>query len=167
MAVADDIIKWAKTLPQWQQDALRRLVDHSELADSDIQELTLLAKASWQLAGGNALAGRMEPSRRRQVMVVWSAFAECPSEWFKSTSSDQPSLGGGFVERKLRSKNGEPRPTNTFVGEAMIGREGHRRLWDIPFEEGKGSLALGSPSRMTFERGSRTSPGFRCRSSIA
>jgi len=33
-----DILEWSRTRPQWQQDALRRLVLNGEVAESDVQE---------------------------------------------------------------------------------------------------------------------------------
>ncbi len=53
MSVLQEILKWSKGRPSWQQDALRRLVLNDELTDKDVQELVLICK------GGHGL----EPSQ--------------------------------------------------------------------------------------------------------
>ena len=45
MNVLAEILQWSESRPIWQRDALRRLVSKGELSDSDIEELTELAKA--------------------------------------------------------------------------------------------------------------------------
>lgn len=41
-----DLIDWAQGLPPWQQDALRRILQHGSVRDSDIDELVELARAA-------------------------------------------------------------------------------------------------------------------------
>ena len=40
----NDILRWSKSRPKWQQDALRRLCINGELEPKDIHELTMLCK---------------------------------------------------------------------------------------------------------------------------
>lgn len=50
MALLDDILAWTKTLPEWQQDAARRLFQKPDgLSDQDLSELYLLLKAAHNL----------------------------------------------------------------------------------------------------------------------
>jgi energy-coupling factor transporter ATP-binding protein EcfA2 len=48
--VYDEILKWSKDRPDWQRDALRRLIIVGSLGPKDIDELTLLCKAPFNLA---------------------------------------------------------------------------------------------------------------------
>ena len=48
--VYDEILKWSKGRPEWQRDALRRLMIAGSLGPKDIDELTLLCKTSFRLA---------------------------------------------------------------------------------------------------------------------
>jgi energy-coupling factor transporter ATP-binding protein EcfA2 len=41
-----DILSWSKTSPQWQRDALRRLLQQGKLSDADITDLTKLCKSA-------------------------------------------------------------------------------------------------------------------------
>ena len=43
--VLQEILEWSQSRPEWQRDALRRLVSKGELADSDIRELANLCKS--------------------------------------------------------------------------------------------------------------------------
>ncbi len=38
------ILEWSEDRPQWQRDALRRVVQQSSISDQDIEELTELCK---------------------------------------------------------------------------------------------------------------------------
>lgn len=51
MNVLKEIFDWSSDRPAWQRDALRRLVSHGELKETDIAELAQLCKASHGLAG--------------------------------------------------------------------------------------------------------------------
>ena len=42
--VLADIASWSLALPVWQQDGLRRLIEHGSLSSEDIDELTQLCK---------------------------------------------------------------------------------------------------------------------------
>jgi hypothetical protein len=42
--VVADIVSWSTELPAWQQDGLRRIIEHHAIAVDDIAELTLLCK---------------------------------------------------------------------------------------------------------------------------
>ncbi len=42
--VLETILEWSTNRPEWQQDALRRIVQNGQLDDSDINELTILCK---------------------------------------------------------------------------------------------------------------------------
>ncbi len=50
MTVLEDILNWSRERPAWQRDALRRLVEKSELADDDVAALTEICKAAHGLA---------------------------------------------------------------------------------------------------------------------
>ena len=43
--VLEEILEWSQSRPEWQRDALRRLVSKGELDDSDIRELANLCKS--------------------------------------------------------------------------------------------------------------------------
>lgn len=63
----NDILDWSKGRPQWQQDALRRLLVNSEITDSDIQELTLACLADHKALEEGEVAPTMEPLSRSHV----------------------------------------------------------------------------------------------------
>ena len=42
------ILEWSQSRPNWQRDALRRLVLNENLQESDIEELTIICKDSEQ-----------------------------------------------------------------------------------------------------------------------
>jgi hypothetical protein len=42
----NDLIDWSTRLPDWQRDALRRILTNNSLVDSDISDLTTLAKVA-------------------------------------------------------------------------------------------------------------------------
>ena len=50
MDVLKEILKWSKSRPDWQRDALRRLVISGELDEGDIEELTEICKSTHGLA---------------------------------------------------------------------------------------------------------------------
>ncbi len=50
MDVLGEILAWSKDRPDWQRDALRRLVLSGELKDEDIDELTEICKSAYGLA---------------------------------------------------------------------------------------------------------------------
>lgn len=50
MDVLNEILKWSASRPNWQRDALRRIVQTSELTEEDIDELAELCKAEQGLA---------------------------------------------------------------------------------------------------------------------
>ena len=50
MDILSEILEWSSSRPAWQRDALRRLVTHGALEDSDMDELTALCKAAHGLA---------------------------------------------------------------------------------------------------------------------
>ena len=52
MTVLDEILNWSKTRPNWQRDALRRLVEKRELSEEDIVDLTEICKAAHGLTEG-------------------------------------------------------------------------------------------------------------------
>ena len=52
MTVLDEILNWSKTRPNWQRDALRRLVEKGELSEEDIVDLTEICKAAHGLTEG-------------------------------------------------------------------------------------------------------------------
>ena len=47
-----DLIQWSKQLPEWQRDALRRVLDHGEVTGADIADLAELAKAPYTSGAG-------------------------------------------------------------------------------------------------------------------
>ena len=46
MSAIEDIIKWAKDLPDWQADAVRRLLEQGELTNDDRDELYQMVKVA-------------------------------------------------------------------------------------------------------------------------
>jgi hypothetical protein len=42
-----DLIEWSIHIPEWQRDALRRVLDHAEITNTDIAELAQLAKGPY------------------------------------------------------------------------------------------------------------------------
>src|SRR5207245_1073399 len=50
MTVLEDILQWSQDRPDWQRDALRRLVLNVELSDDDIRELSEMCKGAHGLA---------------------------------------------------------------------------------------------------------------------
>ena len=50
MDVLSEILTWSKDRPDWQRDALRRLVRMGELDETDIDALTELCKSTYGLA---------------------------------------------------------------------------------------------------------------------
>src|ERR1039458_2217108 len=46
MSALKDILNWSKTSPQWQRDALRRLLQQGKLSDADFIDLTKLCKCA-------------------------------------------------------------------------------------------------------------------------
>lgn len=56
MALLNDILKWTETLPEWQRDAERRLLQKEEgLSDDDYTELYILLKAAHGLPNPDEL----------------------------------------------------------------------------------------------------------------
>lgn len=56
MDVLSEIIEWAKDRPDWQRDALRRLVQKSELDDVDVDALTEICKSANGLSNEQEVA---------------------------------------------------------------------------------------------------------------
>lgn len=50
MSAADAILNWASSRPEWQQDALRRLVVTPSLDDADLAELVEVCKRPFGIA---------------------------------------------------------------------------------------------------------------------
>ena len=50
MDVLKEILNWSVTRPEWQRDALRRIVTSNELEESDIEELATICKSAHGLA---------------------------------------------------------------------------------------------------------------------
>lgn len=46
MSALKDILNWSKTSPEWQRDALRRLLQQGKLSDADFIDLTKLCKSA-------------------------------------------------------------------------------------------------------------------------
>lgn len=44
MSVHKQILDWSTSIPGWQRDALRRLVENGKLTDEDIEELVEICK---------------------------------------------------------------------------------------------------------------------------
>src|ERR1700730_18475205 len=53
--VLEIILEWSRDRPEWQRDALRRIVQSQRLTDTDITELAALCKAG--RAGNSSAAG--------------------------------------------------------------------------------------------------------------
>src|SRR5438067_9085152 len=50
MNVLREILQWSTARPEWQRDALRRLVTQPQIEESDVSELTTICKATHGLA---------------------------------------------------------------------------------------------------------------------
>ncbi|MFB3818965.1 MAG: hypothetical protein ACE147_14975 [Candidatus Methylomirabilales bacterium] len=50
-----DLVAWSKALPEWQRDALRRVLEQKELKADDIDQLTVLALAPYLPPGSEGL----------------------------------------------------------------------------------------------------------------
>ncbi len=50
MTVLQEIVEWSCDRPDWQREALHRLLSNGELSDSDISELTEICKSAYGLA---------------------------------------------------------------------------------------------------------------------
>src|SRR5260370_11214309 len=50
MNVLREILQWSTARPEWQRDALRRLVTQPQIEESDVSELTTVCKATHGLA---------------------------------------------------------------------------------------------------------------------
>ncbi|HIE65398.1 MAG: hypothetical protein ABGX83_08225 [Nitrospira sp.] len=57
MKLLTDILKWTETLPEWQRDATRRLLQKESLSDEDYAELYALLKAEHNLSDTGELKG--------------------------------------------------------------------------------------------------------------
>ena len=67
MTVLQEILPWSQDRPDWQRDALRRLVANGELSAAEIQELAEICKAAHGLAAERnvvPLAGEHVPDKR-------------------------------------------------------------------------------------------------------
>lgn len=49
-----DLIEWSRQLPEWQRDALRRILVKGNLASGDVADLVELAKASYDTGNGSS-----------------------------------------------------------------------------------------------------------------
>ena len=76
MAMVEDIIDWAQTLPRWQADALRRLLSQSELTRSDKNELYRILKSEYALLAAGESSPRPVPPQRGVVSGVPSTQAK-------------------------------------------------------------------------------------------
>lgn len=56
MTVLKEILEWSQGRPDWQREALRRLVVNDELSEDDIRELTEICKSAYGLAEQQAIA---------------------------------------------------------------------------------------------------------------
>lgn len=71
--VLKDILEWSSSRPDWQRDALRRLVTTGDLTESDLEELTALCKATHGLAEKRKLEPLEErhiPKRRARIPSI-------------------------------------------------------------------------------------------------
>jgi hypothetical protein len=55
VTILESILAWSTDRPQWQRDALRRIVQRGKLDDSDIVELATLCLAEHGLAQSGSL----------------------------------------------------------------------------------------------------------------
>ncbi|HHH47911.1 MAG TPA: ATPase [Gammaproteobacteria bacterium] len=67
MSILQEIFKWSESLPPWQGDAIRRLFEKGALSETDLDDLTALAKVAHGIPDP---AGRVpQPLRAEQVPV--------------------------------------------------------------------------------------------------
>ena len=50
MSVLREIFQWSQNRPNWQRDALRRLIVNGELSDDDVRDLSEICKSAHGLA---------------------------------------------------------------------------------------------------------------------
>src|SRR6266404_3264011 len=60
MSVVKEILSWSRSCPDWQRDALRRLVQGGTLSANDLAELKVICQAAHNLSppSASALAGQ-------------------------------------------------------------------------------------------------------------
>ncbi len=54
----EKILEWSETLPDWQSDALRRLLQQNELSDQDVNEILDMLKAEHSLINKHSLKNK-------------------------------------------------------------------------------------------------------------
>jgi len=67
MNVLDEIVNWAQNIPGWQADAVRRLLAHGELDESDECELFAMLRAKYNLLPGDQKAPHYQKPSRASV----------------------------------------------------------------------------------------------------
>lgn len=73
MPVLQDILDWSARRPEWQRDALRRIITQEGLSDEDIDELTKLCLAGRELRMGDDTSPQPEPLAERHIPPVAEA----------------------------------------------------------------------------------------------
>lgn len=68
MALLDSIIDWAQNdLPDWQADAVRRLLSQEILAETDKEELLHILKRKYQLCGDDSAPPELRPPKKGDI----------------------------------------------------------------------------------------------------
>jgi hypothetical protein len=67
MSVLKDIFVWSKTRPDWQRDALRRLVQNATLSNTDFAELALICRSAHGALPVDKIAPASEPVSERHL----------------------------------------------------------------------------------------------------
>lgn len=73
MTVLQQILEWSKDRPEWQRDALRRLVVNGDLTEEDLDSLTEICKGKYGLSEntkGNPLSEEHVPQRGAAALAV-------------------------------------------------------------------------------------------------
>lgn len=116
MDVLTEILKWSASRPGWQRDALRRIVQTSELTEQDIDELTELCK------GGHGLSAPIEsvPLAKEQL--------RSPAEERRAVTLSSLTHVGG-VNALAPGQRLEFAPGMTVIfGENAAGKSGYTRI---------------------------------------
>ena len=66
-SMLEKIIEWSETLPEWQSDAVRRLLTQDELEPSDKAELLAMLKDQYRLGDSNKPAPKPHPLKKGDV----------------------------------------------------------------------------------------------------
>jgi energy-coupling factor transporter ATP-binding protein EcfA2 len=65
--VFEEILRWSQGLPDWQSDALRRIIQQQEVTSKDIDEVLVMLKLQHGLANGKEMAVKPERLSQKEI----------------------------------------------------------------------------------------------------